>query len=121
LDDIELFLEINTEPTSEGAIEGMVVEGANVDTHAASKGHVLQLSEDLRNSLPVSSLQWRPKAHANSNNAQAADGVYRVLPLYLNDTRVHLLAEVRVCVSAAVPAHVWRQRGVAILIQCLDN
>jgi hypothetical protein len=111
LDDMELFLDIKP-ASSDGSVEGLVLEGATISTT------YLDLSEELRQAMPVCSLQWRPRHDAGAQ-AQLA-GVYHILPLYLNDSRVQLLAEVRVLVASQVPAHVWSQRGVAVLIQHMD-
>ncbi len=71
----------------------------------------IQLSEDLHAKLPASRLKWRQK----SSRAPAAQCVE--FPLYLNHSRTTLLSDVLLAVPAKVPAHVWAQRGVAVIMQ----
>ena len=86
-------------------MEGLLLEGAQFSNNS------IQLSDQLKCKLPLSQLKWRLKT-----SRSAGDNVV-LFPLYLNDSRTSLVAEVLLSVPKGVPAHVWAQRGVAIVMQ----
>lgn len=95
------------------AVDGLVLEGAawGSDGDGASGGG-LRLSDVLRCQLPPSRLRWRQRGDGSSGAA------FLRLPLYLNEARSVLVAEVLVpapAVSGA--AGVWAQRGVAVILK----
>lgn len=87
-------------------VEGLLLEGA----HWADGAKGLSLSDSLRCPLPPSRLRWR----------QRQDKVPGCMsfPMYLNETRATLVAELLVLAptSSAVPPHVWAQRGVCFVL-----
>ena len=94
------------------AVDGLVLEGAAWSTDGGGGG--LRLSDVLRCSLPPSRLRWRQRGDGG--------GSFVRLPLYLNDARAVLVAEVLVPAPAAsVPAGVWAQRGVAVILKSFST
>lgn len=85
-------------------VEGLLLEGAQ---WAEGKG--LSLSDNLRCPLPPSRLRWRLRQD------KVAGCLY--FPMYLDETRAVLVVEVLVLAppGAAVPRHIWAQRGVGFV------
>jgi hypothetical protein len=126
LEDLELYLEIDcggdgSAGSSDAAgatlVEGLVLEGAQFDSAASS----IRLSEELRCRLPLSRLSWRrkqdrPVSVNSSIGTEQTQGSYQLFPLYLNEGRGSLVAQVLLQTPGAVPKHVWSQRGVAFVM-----
>jgi hypothetical protein len=108
LEELELYLDIG-ESTIEGChdtiVANLVLESAQ---WTAQDG--LELSSSLRCRLPPSRLRWRRRCDRPS-----ADFI--TFPIYLNETRIHLIVEVLINLPANTPKHVWAQRGVALIMQ----
>jgi len=107
LEELELFLEIEkTEIESEQdtIIEELVLEGAIWINES------IKLSDELRCKLPPSRLTWRLKN-------QRPSGSYIQFPIYLNEARNSLVAEVLVATSKDIAAHQWATRSVAFTMQ----
>jgi hypothetical protein len=85
-----------------------VLEGAQ---WASGRGDVV-LSDELRCALPSSRLRWCQRSDS------ASRGCLR-LPLYLNEARKVLVAEVFVPATNAdtLPKHLWSQRGVCLVLR----
>lgn len=89
-------------------VVGLMLEGASW-----FKGS-LALSSELRCQLPATRLRWTLKS--DSKSADENDG--RILfPLYLNELRTALVAEVYVTPPREIPREVWSQRGVGFVMQ----
>ncbi len=116
LDDLELYLAIDADHAEAVAHDSIVVnlqiEGAKWLTEG---GHGrMELSDDVSTTLPPSRLQWRQKSTRHAPGAPK----YVNFPLYMTDTRMRLMTEVLVSTGAdSLPAEVWAQRGVAIIMQ----
>ena len=117
LDDLDLWLTIGSESESVPApqsnqfsIEGLTLEGASW-----SHG-VIQLTDELRCKLPISSLTWRERAKQDAPSASSCVS-HMSLPMYLNEGRGVVVAVLHVHVSSAVLAVPWAQRGVCVLLQ----
>ena len=113
---MELCLEVDkavAETAAETVVNGLSLEGA---VYANGR---LSLTEDLRHALPPSRFVWRPRP-ASLPAASGGDSRL-VLPLYRDQTRSSLVAEVLVYPrdsgAAAVAANVWAQRGVAVVMR----
>jgi hypothetical protein len=106
LSDLELFLEIGgssvAESSQETVVEGLLLEGAKW-------GSTLQLSDELRCSLPSCKLKWTLKIERQGNAIS--------LPVYLHDGRTALVVQVLLVEPPNVPPLVWAQRGVGIIMQ----
>ena len=75
-----------------------------------SKGSLV-LSSELRCALPSTRLRWGLKAGKDA-------GDNRILfPLYLNELRSSVVAEVYVSPPRDLPREVWSQRGVGFVMQ----
>jgi len=121
LEDVELELLLDEPSTSASSmpdtlLHGVTLEGAHWD------GRTLSLSDQLVCPLPTCRLRWSlkpgrgPSTSAPTSPAPASAS--RVsLPLYLTSLRASLMGEVRLCVPSTLPATVWAQRGVAVVLQ----
>ena len=99
-----------------------MLEGAQFNAQSGC----VELSEQLHYPLPPCYLRWTLKSQGNSSvggdggSSSGGDGVPKRLvafPLYLTSQRGALVSEVLLTVPAALPAHVWAQRGVALIFQ----
>jgi len=113
LEDLELQLDIGQtacEGPQDTVVEGLVLEGAAWGSDGPGAA-ALQLSDALSCPLPPSRLRWRQRT-----GAAAGDSLR--LPLYLNEARGVLVAEVLLSTAnaPAVAPHVWAQRGVAVIL-----
>jgi hypothetical protein len=106
LDDVELFLEIQS-GTSEG-VQDSVVDGLQL-VSATWSGTGLELQDQIFSALPVSRLRWKLKGDGTKSDIVT-------LPVYLDSTRKMKVTEVLVRVPANIPKYVWAQRGVAVLL-----
>jgi dynein heavy chain 1, cytosolic len=107
-----------TSSSSTFLITGMALEGAgwSYDDQA------LCLSAAYRTPLALSKLTWAvvssdstASTTASSSTSSNSGTVGMALPLYLHGSRSTLIAEVQLARPVAVPAHVWLQRGVALV------
>jgi hypothetical protein len=109
LEDLELYLEVGCVSVSnqltDTIVEGLYLEGAK----CVEMGSV-ELSEDSKFKLPSSKLSWKLRSSSPSSN-------YQLFPLYLNESRSTLVAEVLLAVPQSIPRHIWAQRGVALVLQ----
>ncbi len=113
LEELELHLNHNDLSMSAESfsVEGLILGGAQFVDGA------LQLSDELRNQLPVCNISWRQR-RARAAQLDSVSAVTSI-PLYLNQERKSLVADVLVSIpiSAHVSPAVWSQRGVAVVIQ----
>lgn len=114
LEELELYLEIGestVETVQDTIVEGVLLVGAIWVPASSDAGGSLTLSEDLRSALPLSRLRWRLRNDRPT-------GEFISFPLYLNESRSHLLVEALVKAPLSlIPSHVWAQRGVCFLMQ----
>jgi hypothetical protein len=118
LEDVELVLHFGGAPAAaHSAMPDVTVEGAMLEGAAwnASSG-AIELSEELNCALPRCYLRWSLKSHRESVVATGAEHLV-AFPLYLTSQRTALVSEVLIAVPAALPKHVWAQRGVAVVFQ----
>lgn len=120
LEDVELVLHFGTIAPASGnmpdvSVEGAMLEGASWNATAGA----IELSEELNCPLPTCFLRWSHKAHREGLLGNGAVGAQQLVsfPLYLTSQRTVLVAEVLLAVPAALPKHVWAQRGVAVVFQ----
>eukprot|EP01035_Chromulina_nebulosa_P017680 gene17680-23270_t len=109
LEELELVLIIddNSKDLSGGIlVEGLILEGAVYSNSSKS----INISDDLRNLLPISKLRWEQRNHLSSNTVIS-------FPMYLNETRNILIADVKIHFPTAIDSTIWAQRGVALTIQ----
>ena len=120
LEELELYLEIGPNAGARNdqigytTIEGLVLESAKWSPSKDSKSSAenLELSSDLRCMLPPSRLRW-------CRRADRPQGDYLPFPIYRNDSRTSLIAEVLVCLPMTLPKYVWAQRGTGFLLQAM--
>ena len=109
LENLDLYLDLDTtstagtKTTGDVMVEGLLLEGA------AWKDGSMTLSEDLRTVLPLCQLSWKPKASSSSE--------YLTLPLYRDQTRAYLIAQVLVRKPKTASEYIWAQRGVAFVVK----
>ena len=111
LDELELLLEVG-QTSSESAAD-LVVEGLVLEGGASWVDGSLRLTDALRCPLPPSRLRWILRS------ASPGKGQTLRLPVYLNEGRGVLVAEVLLALSdggPSVPSHVASQRGVSIIL-----
>lgn len=113
LEDLELSVHVG-ETTCEGVqdtiVSGLMLEGASWARDS------LMLSSDLRCNLPPTRLRWGLKAVKDVTANNVEDD--RILfPMYLNELRSAVVAEVYVNPPKEFPREVWAQRGVGIIMQ----
>lgn len=72
----------------------------------------LMLSSELRCQLPATRLRWGLK---KSEPGKDDDRI--LFPLYLNELRASVVAEVFVTPPRDIPTEVWAQRGVGFIMQ----
>jgi hypothetical protein len=111
LEDLELYLEFEATSSESSLqnfviVENLLLEGAKV----SSQNSALVLCDELHASLPLSVLKWRLKSGEKKENVVS-------FPLYLNENRKILIAQVLMETPVDVPKHVWSQRGVALVLQ----
>lgn len=93
----------------ETIVEGLIFEGGQWTDGA------IKLSDELRNILPLAKLKWEQRS---ARVAAPTDGEVVTFPMYLNTGRTSLVVTVRVLTPpGGIPAHIWAQRGVAIIMQ----
>ena len=107
MEELELSLDIGV--TQSTGVQDTIVDGLTLEGATWVDG-VFALSSELRCRLPPSRLRWllRP-------SQQSKDIFY--FPMYLNESRSSVVAEVLVKPPAHIPKHVWCQRGVGIILQ----
>ena len=84
-------------------LEGLTLEGAEWEKF---KG--LVLSPSLRCQLPNTRARWRKRMDREHKLGK--------FPVYLNESRATIIVEGFIEVPAAIPDHVWAQRGVAVIL-----
>lgn len=121
LEDVELVLHFGTSSSmgkESGAMADALVEGAMLEGASwNSASEAIELSEKLHCPLPPCYLRWSLK----TQRAHTVTAEQRLVafPLYLTSQRTSLVNEVLIAVPAALPAHVWAQRGVAVILQAV--
>lgn len=111
LEDLELSLDIGVS-TCEG-VQDTVVEGLTLEGVSWRDG-ALALSAELRSKLPPSRLRWNLKSKRTSSSE--SDN-FIIFPMYLNESRQSVVAEVLLKPPSYLPQQVWSQRGVAFSVQ----
>ena len=97
------------EGVQDTTVKGLLLEGASW-AHGS-----LCLSSDLRCHLPASRLRWNLKSGFDGSNTEGENRI--LFPLYLNDLRTVLVAELYVVPPRDIPVEVWSQRGASFIIQ----
>lgn len=112
LEELELTLEVGQEGCE--GVADTIVRSVIVECAQWSEKEGLALSSTLRSRLPPSRLRWGRRA---SLEAKPEDGRRVTFPVYLNESRADLVAEVWVRVPVGESPAVWAQRGVAFVLQ----
>jgi dynein heavy chain 1 len=111
LEDLELSLDIGVSACD--GVQDTVVEGLTLEGVSWRDG-AFALSAELRSKLPPSRLRWSLRSKRTS--APDADK-YVLFPMYLNESRQSVVAEVLLKPPSYLPQQVWSQRGVAFSVQ----
>lgn len=118
LEDLELYLDIGGDHIVPGITQDVLVSGLFIQGAAwSSSKHELIFSDELAFALPPSKLKWRLK----SLKDQQQGVVLTSIPVYTGESRKNLVCQVLVGTAHGVPAALWTQRSVAIILQAPLN
>lgn len=116
LEDLELYLDIGGDHVSSGIAQDVLVSGLFIQgAEWATNNNELVFSDQLAFALPPSKLKWRPKAVKSAQHHLTA------IPVYTGESRKNLVCQVLVNTNASIPAALWAQRSVAIILQAPLN
>lgn len=104
---MELTIDIGESACS--GVQDTIVKGLMLEGAGWSRGSLV-LSAELRCALPSTRLRWGLK------DAGGVDDRI-IFPLYLNELRSSVIAEVYVTPPRELPREVWSQRGVGFVMQ----
>lgn len=93
-------------------VQDTIVTGVTLEGASWTKGS-LALSSELRCLLPPSKLRWGLRSASSATSGRL------LFPLYLNELRSTVVAEVHVAPPKNIPAEVWSQRGVGFIMQTI--
>ena len=111
LEDLELYLDINgdhlhSKSSHDTMVEGLILQGASWNENQKQ----IVFSDELRHTLPLSSLKWRLKTSKPSASTTT-------IPIYINENRKQLISQVIVSTQSGILTHQWAQRSVAFILQ----
>jgi hypothetical protein len=112
LEDLELSL--NVGETACDGVQDTVVVGLMLEGASWARG-ALTLSSELRCPLPATRLRWTLRKDTPVLPGEVDERI--LFPLYLNELRTSVVAEVYVTPPKEIPREVWSQRGVGFVMQ----